>query len=179
MTTTATNRHGPSDYLTVPLRLPLALSFLFPVADRLGLLGPPGTAGVAWGNFSNFLRYNARVKLLCARGCAAASWGGGNRSGEPVRRYSSSGPADPASGGRRRRAAALVRQRDGDLVRNQIAFRLFGLFSDGRAFYARGVGRLSAQRRHRSSIDLRRRPADAASLELRERSQSPSLGEAI
>ncbi len=61
MTTTATNRHGPSDYLTVPLRLALALSFLFPVADRLGLLGPPGTAGVAWGNFNNFLRYNAQV----------------------------------------------------------------------------------------------------------------------
>jgi putative oxidoreductase len=55
--------HGkePSDYLTVPLRLALGLSFLFPVADRLGILGPPGTTGVDWGNFANFLRYNAQV----------------------------------------------------------------------------------------------------------------------
>jgi hypothetical protein len=42
-------------------RIALGLSFLFPVADRLGILGPPGTAGVTWGNFANFLRYNARV----------------------------------------------------------------------------------------------------------------------
>ena len=55
------HRYGLSDYLTVPLRLALAMSFLFPVADRLGLLGPPGTAGVSWGNFTNFLRYNAQV----------------------------------------------------------------------------------------------------------------------
>jgi len=55
------HRYGLSDYLTVPLRLALAMSFLFPVADRLGLLGPPGTAGVSWGNFINFLRYNAQV----------------------------------------------------------------------------------------------------------------------
>jgi putative oxidoreductase len=49
------------DYLTVPLRLALALSFLLSVADRLGLLGPPGTPGVAWGNFTDFLAYNAQV----------------------------------------------------------------------------------------------------------------------
>jgi putative oxidoreductase len=61
MTAVANYRHRSSDYLTVPLRLALALSFLFPVADRLGFLGPPGTAGVTWGNFDNFLRYNAQV----------------------------------------------------------------------------------------------------------------------
>jgi len=54
-------RYELSDYLTVPLRLALAMSFLFPVADRLGLLGPPGTAGVSWGDFTHFLRYNAQV----------------------------------------------------------------------------------------------------------------------
>lgn len=58
---TADNLHELSDYLTVPLRLALALSFLFPVADRLGMLGPPGTPEVAWGNFTNFLAYNAQV----------------------------------------------------------------------------------------------------------------------
>ena len=47
----ADNHDRAIDYLTIPLRLALALSFLFPVADRLGLLGPPGTPGVAWGNF--------------------------------------------------------------------------------------------------------------------------------
>jgi putative oxidoreductase len=58
---TGDKAHRPTDYLTVPLRLALALSFLFPVADRLGLLGPPGTAGVSWGDFTNFLSYNAQV----------------------------------------------------------------------------------------------------------------------
>ena len=55
------NHDRAIDYLTIPLRLALALSFLFPVADRLGLLGPPGTPGVDWGNFTNFLSYNAQV----------------------------------------------------------------------------------------------------------------------
>ena len=57
----ADNHDRAIDYLTIPLRLALALSFLFPVADRLGLLGPPGTPGVTWGNFTNFLSYNAQV----------------------------------------------------------------------------------------------------------------------
>ena len=61
MFTPPTRSKEPSDYLTVPLRIALGLSFLFPVADRLGILGPPGTAGVTWGNFANFLRYNAQV----------------------------------------------------------------------------------------------------------------------
>lgn len=51
----------PADFLTVPLRLALALSFLLPVADRFGLLGPPGAPGIAWGNFKNFLAYSAQV----------------------------------------------------------------------------------------------------------------------
>jgi uncharacterized membrane protein YphA (DoxX/SURF4 family) len=51
----------PCDYLTIPLRLTLALSFLFSVADRLGILGPPGAPGVSWGNFANFLTYSAQV----------------------------------------------------------------------------------------------------------------------
>ena len=61
MFTPPTRSKEPSDYLTIPLGIALGLSFLFPVADRLGILGPPGTAGVTWGNFTNFLRYNAQI----------------------------------------------------------------------------------------------------------------------
>ena len=61
MFTPPTRSKEPSDYLTVPLRIALGLSILFPVADRLGILRPPSTAGVTWGNFANFLRYNAQV----------------------------------------------------------------------------------------------------------------------
>lgn len=53
--------YRPADFLTVPMRLALAFSFLFPVADRFGLLGAPGTPGITWGNFTNFLTYCASV----------------------------------------------------------------------------------------------------------------------
>jgi uncharacterized membrane protein YphA (DoxX/SURF4 family) len=43
------------------MRLALALAFLSWGADRCGLLGPPGTPGVAWRNFANFLSYWAAV----------------------------------------------------------------------------------------------------------------------
>jgi putative oxidoreductase len=49
------------DLLTIPMRLALALAFLSAVADRCGLLGPPGTPGVTWGNFANFLSYSAAI----------------------------------------------------------------------------------------------------------------------
>jgi len=47
--------------LTIPMRFALALAFLSSVADRCGLLGPPGTPGVTWGNFANFLSYSAAI----------------------------------------------------------------------------------------------------------------------
>ncbi len=43
------------------LRVPVAIAFLDAVADRLGLLGPHGTPGVAWGDFAHFTAYTARV----------------------------------------------------------------------------------------------------------------------
>jgi len=46
------------------LRLPLAVAFLDAVADRLGLLGPHGTPGVAWGDFAHFISYTARLNAF-------------------------------------------------------------------------------------------------------------------
>lgn len=43
------------------LRLAIAFSFLSAVADRFGFWGEPGTDGVAWGNWQNFLAYSNSV----------------------------------------------------------------------------------------------------------------------
>ena len=43
------------------LRVALAFSFLSAVADRFGLWGPFGVAGVAWGDFERFTDYTARL----------------------------------------------------------------------------------------------------------------------
>ena len=43
------------------LRLALAFSFLSAVADRLGLWGQFGVAGVSWGDFERFTAYTARL----------------------------------------------------------------------------------------------------------------------
>jgi uncharacterized membrane protein YphA (DoxX/SURF4 family) len=40
------------------LRIALSLSFLSAVADRFGLWGRPGDAGVAWGNWEAFITYS-------------------------------------------------------------------------------------------------------------------------
>jgi uncharacterized membrane protein YphA (DoxX/SURF4 family) len=47
----------PSGIDQLILRLALGIGFILPVMDRLGLLGKPGTAGVAWGNWPNFVTY--------------------------------------------------------------------------------------------------------------------------
>lgn len=39
------------------LRCALGITFLVPVADRLGILGPLGTGNVEWGNWENFINY--------------------------------------------------------------------------------------------------------------------------
>lgn len=51
--------HRFASYAPVYLRLALGVSFLTAVGDRFGVLGPPGTPNVAWGNFENFLAYAA------------------------------------------------------------------------------------------------------------------------
>jgi hypothetical protein len=43
------------------LRVALAFSFLSAVADRFGLWGQFGVAGVAWGDFERFTTYTARL----------------------------------------------------------------------------------------------------------------------
>src|SRR5262245_57563211 len=43
------------------LRLALAAAFLSAVADRFGLWGPAGTAGVGWGGFAPFLAYTGKL----------------------------------------------------------------------------------------------------------------------
>lgn len=42
-------------------RIALGLAFLSAVADRLGLWGPPGAPGVAWGAMDPFLAYTGSI----------------------------------------------------------------------------------------------------------------------
>ncbi|HEY6413477.1 MAG TPA: hypothetical protein VIX42_07305 [Edaphobacter sp.] len=53
--------YGRIRWIASLLRLPVAAAFLDAVADRLGLLGPHGAPGVAWGDFSHFIAYTATI----------------------------------------------------------------------------------------------------------------------
>lgn len=44
-------------WASMAARLALAAAFLSAVADRFGLWGPPGSAGVAWGSIENYESY--------------------------------------------------------------------------------------------------------------------------
>lgn len=46
---------------TVFVRLALAAGFLSAVADRFGGWGPPGTSGVAWGDWPAFVAYTGQL----------------------------------------------------------------------------------------------------------------------
>ena len=48
-------------------RLLIAAGFVVNVADRLGLLGPPGAPGVSWGDFQHFIAYTAQVNAFAPR----------------------------------------------------------------------------------------------------------------
>jgi uncharacterized membrane protein YphA (DoxX/SURF4 family) len=52
---------GIRGYETLFARLALAAGFLSAVADRFGIWGPPGGANVAWGDFSSFSTYAAKI----------------------------------------------------------------------------------------------------------------------
>jgi hypothetical protein len=45
-------------------RLLIAAGFLENVADRLGLLGPPGAPWISWGDFHHFIAYTAQVNAF-------------------------------------------------------------------------------------------------------------------
>lgn len=49
------------EYATFLLRLALGVAFLSAVADRFGMWGANGEAGVAWGDFGHFTSYTARL----------------------------------------------------------------------------------------------------------------------
>src|SRR5919109_117975 len=50
-----------SRWLAPLLRIFIGLAFVSAILDRFGLLGGPGTPGIAWGNFRNFVAYTAQV----------------------------------------------------------------------------------------------------------------------
>jgi uncharacterized membrane protein YphA (DoxX/SURF4 family) len=49
------------DFSSVFLRLALGISFLSAVGDRFGFWGPFGQPHVAWGDFSHFIAYTAKL----------------------------------------------------------------------------------------------------------------------
>jgi putative oxidoreductase len=59
--------NGRVRWIASILRLPLAIAFLEAVSDRFGLLGGPGSPGVAWGDFSHFIQYTAQVNSFMPR----------------------------------------------------------------------------------------------------------------
>ena len=59
------NMKNSSGLPQLVLRLALGTGFIIPVMDRLGLLGKPGTTGVAWGDWPHFAAYtNTLIPFL-------------------------------------------------------------------------------------------------------------------
>ena len=59
-------------WIAASLRVFLGLDFLGSVSDRFGLLGPPGAAGVAWGDFGHFVTYTHQVNAFLPADVAPA-----------------------------------------------------------------------------------------------------------
>lgn len=51
-------------YGQIALRIAISAAYLSAVADRFGLWGAPGTNGVSWGNWENFLAYSNTVNAF-------------------------------------------------------------------------------------------------------------------
>lgn len=61
--------------VTLFLRLALGVSFLSAVADRFGLWGHAGAPHVAWGDFSHFIAYTAKLNAYApASTIPAIAW---------------------------------------------------------------------------------------------------------
>ena len=52
------------------LRVILGITLLSAVADRFGLWGAPGTPGVAWGNWENFIAYTQTLNSFAGKSVA-------------------------------------------------------------------------------------------------------------
>ena len=61
MQLTKTRNGTLATFSSVFLRFALGISFLSAVADRFGLWGAYGNPNVAWGNYSLFLNYTAKL----------------------------------------------------------------------------------------------------------------------
>ncbi len=59
-------------WLAAALRVLIALAFLASVADRFGILGPPGASGVGWGDFAHFIAYTRTVNAFLPANWAPA-----------------------------------------------------------------------------------------------------------
>src|SRR5258708_12769702 len=54
------------------LRLGLSVTLLSAVADRFGIWGPPGAVTVAWGDWTHFVAYTAKVNSFLPSALAPA-----------------------------------------------------------------------------------------------------------
>lgn len=64
--------NGHVRWIATLLRVAIALAFLQAVSDRFGLLGGPGTPGVAWGDFAHFIAYTGQVNSFMPRAAIPA-----------------------------------------------------------------------------------------------------------
>ncbi|QBS44250.1 hypothetical protein DMB37_33330 [Nocardia sp. CS682] len=64
---------GRFDFMRVVLRVALGLLLLGSVADRVGLFGAPGGAGVSWGSFDAFVDYTRTLLPSFTSGLAGAT----------------------------------------------------------------------------------------------------------
>jgi uncharacterized membrane protein YphA (DoxX/SURF4 family) len=72
MTQTTSLWRSMVEYSSVFLRVSLGVSFLSAVADRCGMWGAYGQPNVAWGEFSRFVAYTAKLNWYVP---AQAAWG--------------------------------------------------------------------------------------------------------
>ncbi len=66
------NKKVMKNMVTLLLRVALGIGFLSAVADRLGYWGSPGEAGVAWGNWENFIQYTGKLNFGASETTAKA-----------------------------------------------------------------------------------------------------------
>ncbi|WP_185008330.1 DoxX family membrane protein [Crossiella cryophila] len=57
-------RGAAVEWVELVARIVVAAQFLNAVADRFGVWGPPGTGGVAWGNYDSFVGFTRQISLF-------------------------------------------------------------------------------------------------------------------